>query len=247
MPWRTDVQPYYILVSEMMLQQTQVARVIPKFDAFIARFPTIDVLARSSLSDVVELWSGLGYNRRARYLWQAAQMIVDEFEGVFPYQPNMLQRLPGVGVNTAGAIATYAFNRPVYFIETNIRTVYIHHFFSTQNDVDDLAIISRLQATLDQRRPREFYWALMDYGSWLKAAGLHYNSRSRHYKKQAPLEGSVRQMRGMILRCLIDGDVPRRRIESEFSHDVRYMPAIEGLMRDGLIEYRNEFVGLTKA
>lgn len=129
MPWRTDTQPYYILLSELMLQQTQVARVIPKFNESIAVLPTIEALAQAPLSQVITLWQGLGYNRRAKYLHDSAQYIVATCNSLFPSHEQELLKLPGVGKNTAGAICAYAFNQPALFIETNIRTVYIYHFF----------------------------------------------------------------------------------------------------------------------
>ena len=170
--WReSDVHgnfdPYRILVSEIMLQQTQVSRVTPKFNEFLINFPDVRSLAHATLADVLALWSGLGYNRRAKFLWQAAQYVTDQCNGVFPQTSAELQKLPGVGKNTAGAIMAYAFNLPVVFIETNIRTVYIHHFFADQGGVTDAAIYEVLEATVDQNNPREFYWALMDYGSHL--------------------------------------------------------------------------------
>ena len=128
MPWREDTRPYFVLVSELMLQQTQVSRVIPKFKEFIKHFPDERALASASLGDVLKQWQGLGYNRRAKYLHEAARMIVDEFGGEFPKDQKDMQRLPGVGKNTAGAIAAYSFNQPSVFVETNIRTVFIHHF-----------------------------------------------------------------------------------------------------------------------
>ena len=130
MPWREDTRPYYVLVSELMLQQTQVPRVVPKFEAFIAVFPDEKALAAATLADVLKLWQGLGYNRRAKFLHEAAKMIVQEFGGVFPKSEADIMRLPGVGKNTAGAIIAYAFNMPSIFVETNVRTVYIHHFFA---------------------------------------------------------------------------------------------------------------------
>lgn len=128
MPWREDTRPYYVLVSEIMLQQTQVERVIPKFEAFIDKFPSTKELAKASLADVLTMWSGLGYNRRAKFLHEAAQMIENEFGGTFPDALQELVKLPGVGVNTAGAIVAYSFNQPVSFIETNVRTVYFYQF-----------------------------------------------------------------------------------------------------------------------
>src|SRR6185437_9030478 len=140
LPWRLPApdgsfDPYKILVSEVMLQQTQVGRVLPKYQQFLSRFPDVKSLATAPLGDVLKMWNGLGYNRRAKFLWLAAQKIVDGFGGVFPSDVQQLELLPGVGANTAGAIRVYAFNKPAIFIETNIRTVYIHHFFDGQKDI----------------------------------------------------------------------------------------------------------------
>jgi A/G-specific adenine glycosylase len=137
MPWRTNVDPYYVLVSELMLQQTQVDRVIPKFEAFMQAFPSIQDLSNASLAEVLTLWSGLGYNRRAKFLHSAAQKVVNDFNGVLPDSLESLVQLPGVGPNTAGAILAYSFNTPVEFIETNVRTVYFYHFFEDQLSVTD--------------------------------------------------------------------------------------------------------------
>src|SRR6476620_8730084 len=164
MPWRDDTRPYYVLVSELMLQQTQVSRVIPKFNAFVEAFPNEQTLAESSLAEVLVRWQGLGYNRRAKFLHDAAKRIATEFGGVFPTEAHDILSLPGVGKNTLGAIQAYAFNQSALFIETNIRTVYIHHFFNDQFDVSDSQISEKLEQTLDREHPRAFYWALMDYG-----------------------------------------------------------------------------------
>ena len=136
MPWRQDTRPYYVLVSELMLQQTQVDRVIPKFLAFITQFPDEKVLAGALLADVLKQWQGLGYNRRAKFLYESAKAVV--VLGAFPDDEAGLLKLPGVGKNTAGAILAYAYNQPGLFIETNIRAVYIHHFFAPQGFTDVL-------------------------------------------------------------------------------------------------------------
>jgi A/G-specific adenine glycosylase len=186
------------LVSELMLQQTQVARVIPKYEAFLERFPDAGALAAANLGDVLTSWQGLGYNRRAKYLWQASQQIGKRF----PDNLEDLVKLPGVGKNTAGAILAYAFNQPVLFVETNIRSVYLHHFLADRESVTDTEILDLLEQTLDLARPREFYWALMDYGSFLKQTAGNNISRSRHYVKQSPFAGSKRQVRGAVIRTL---------------------------------------------
>ncbi len=230
MPWREDVRPYCVLVSEMMLQQTQVSRVIPKFEAFITTFPDERALSQATLADVLKSWQGLGYNRRAKYLHDACKMIVAEFDGTVPCTVEELERLPGVGKNTAGAILAYAFNKPNLFIETNIRTVYIHHFFPDRDDVNDKEILELLSETLDRRHPRKFYQALMDYGVHLKATGVQNIIQSKHYTKQSPLEGSLREMRGIIVRRLTAGEEI-----TDLAKDVRFESALRGLERDGLI------------
>jgi A/G-specific adenine glycosylase len=191
--------PYIILVSEIMLQQTQVSRVEPKFHDFKKQYPTLERLAAAELADVLRAWQGLGYNRRAKFLWQAAISIAHGNN--FPTTRSELQELPGIGSNTAGAILAYAYNQPAVFIETNIRTVYIHHFTSDDKTVSDDFIRDLLEQTLDRENPREFYWALMDYGTYLKTQ-VRNNAQSAHYKKQSKFEGSKRQVRGAVLRAL---------------------------------------------
>lgn len=235
MPWRQDVRPYYILVSELMLQQTQVDRVIPKFNAFIAAFPNEQALASASLADVLVLWSGLGYNRRAKFLYDAANMIVSAYNGTVPLTFDELLTLPGVGPNTAGAIMTYAFNQPVVFIETNVRTVYFYHFFDHGDKVSDKELREAVETTIDRAHPREFYWALMDYGSWLKKQGVGRIQQSTHYKKQSPLKGSVREVRGHIIRQLTLEDRTEPVLRSIIDADERFEAALRGLIKDGLV------------
>lgn len=237
MTWREDTRAYYVLVSELMLQQTQVPRVVPKFEAFIAAFPDEKALAAATLADVLKLWQGLGYNRRAKFLHQAAQMIVNEFDGAFPETPEDILRLPGVGKNTAGAILAYAFNQPAIYVETNVRTVYIHRFFTDNFAVDDKQIIELLETTIDRENPRAFYQNLMDYGSWLKAQGVRNISQSKHYKKQSPLKGSVREVRGQIIAALAAGAMSEDDLRQHAAADERFESALEGLLKDGLVEY----------
>lgn len=246
MPWRDNTDPYYVLVSELMLQQTQVDRVIPKFNAFIEAFPNASTLAEASLGDVLRLWSGLGYNRRAKYLHSAAQMITRDFEGEFPSEYAEILCLPGVGPGTAGAISVYAFNKPVVFIETNVRTVYFHHFFTDGDKVADSQLVPILERTIDKEHPREFYWALMDYGTWLKKNGAGKITQSRHYKKQSPLEGSIRQVRGQILRELSGGDLSLEELKLRVGADERFEMALEGVIKDGLVARTLSVLHLTK-
>ncbi len=245
MPWREDTRAYYVLVSELMLQQTQVTRVTPKFEAFIERFPDEKSLAQASLADVLKLWQGLGYNRRAKFLHEAAKKIVEL--GSFPDTFTELVKLPGVGKNTAGAILAYSFNQSSIFVETNIRTVYIHHFFADNFSVDDKEIIELLEQTIDREHPREFYWALMDYGSWLKANGVRNISSSKHYKKQSPLKGSLREMRGMIVRALAEQPTQtEHELCKALEADERFLSALDSLIQDGLVARSGTQLYLTK-
>ncbi|HEU4830803.1 MAG TPA: hypothetical protein VFS65_01365, partial [Candidatus Saccharimonadales bacterium] len=246
MPWRDTTDPYYILVSELMLQQTQVSRVVPKFDEFIQAFPTLRALAEASLSDVLIVWSGLGYNRRAKFLHASAQMVISEFGGVIPDKYDDLIGLPGIGPNTAGAILAYAFNQPTTFIETNIRTVYFHHFFADKQEVADVELKKVIASTLDHEHPRQWYWALMDYGSYLKTAGSGRLDQSKHYKKQAPLKGSQREVRGQIIKALAHSDMTEAALKKYIRSDERFVMALEGLMNDGLVQRTDSQLHLTK-
>ncbi len=246
MPWRRDTRPYYILVSELMLQQTQVARVVPKFEAFIARFPDTKTLAKAPLAEVLKYWSGLGYNRRARYLHMAAQIIERDHDGRMPDTLEAIKRLPGVGDATAGAIMVYAFNRPVPFIETNVRAVYFHCFFADESKVSDAALLPLITETMDQENPREFYRALMDYGAWLKKHTKSSNAKSIHYKKQSKFSGSVREVRGRIVRLLGEGDLTRDALADMAAADERFEPALNSLVKDGLVTQTDSVFHLTR-
>ena len=201
-PWRMTHSPYHILVSEIMLQQTQTERVVEKYDQFISSFPDFPSLASAPLRQILRVWQGLGYNRRALALKTIAEKVMSKFNGNLPSSPESLMDLPGIGRATACAICAFAFNLPVVFIETNIRRVFLHHFFQGENGVRDTEILSLVDKTLDTSNPREWYSALMDYGVMLKKDYQNANRRSAHYQKQGPFEGSNRQIRGMILRAL---------------------------------------------
>ena len=246
MPWRTTTDPYSIIVSELMLQQTQVDRVIPKYLAFIQQYPSVASLATASLADVLILWSGLGYNRRAKFLHDSARMIMAEFDGKVPADLTNLKRLPGVGVNTAAAVLAYAYNIATPFIETNIRTVYFHYYFEGERLVGDAQLLLVVAATLDREHPREWYWALMDYGSFLKRQGMGRIDKSSHYKKQSPLDGSVRQVRGQILRILANGAYTDDELRHNAGADERYDQALLGLIKDGLVQVVQGRLHLTK-
>jgi A/G-specific adenine glycosylase len=203
MPWRETRDPYRILVSEIMLQQTGVERVLKIYPAFIAAFPDVQELGRASLRDVLRQWQGMGYNRRAIALKRAAEIIVMEHDGHVPSSRVELERLPGIGKATASAILVYAFGHREVFIETNIRRVFIHFFFSDRDDVRDREIRALVESTLDAANPREWYYALMDYGTMIRKTIADPNRRSAHYRRQSPFAGSERQVRGLILRAMV--------------------------------------------
>ena len=204
MIWRQTKNPYFILVSEIMLQQTNVSRVTKKYIQFIREFPTIESLANAPLSDVLVIWNGLGYNNRAKYLKLSAMKIFSYYQNKFPEEIKILSTLPGIGKATAAAILTYAFNKPIPYIETNVRTVFIYHFFSQKKKVSDKELEPLVEKALEIENPREWYWALMDYGSYLKKIYGNLSQKSSQYQKQSQFNGSRRQMRSAIIKLLIE-------------------------------------------
>jgi A/G-specific adenine glycosylase len=246
MPWRENTDPYWIIVSEIMLQQTQVERVIPKFEAFIRQFPSVQALAMSHLVDVLQAWVGLGYNRRARFLWLAANQLVQEYGGAVPNTVEELVKLPGIGPNTAAAILAYAYNQPVIFIETNIRTVYLHYFYQNEVAVEDSRLWPLIEKTVDADNPREWYWALMDYGTFLKKTIGNPNRRSRHYVRQSAFEGSLRQIRGQVIRELAYAPHSMSQLQNKIA-DARLTIVLEQLKKEGFITLVADRVQLKEA
>ncbi len=240
MAWRHTSDPYQILVSEVMLQQTQVERVALKFPEFIETFPSVSALAAATLTDVLTVWQGMGYNRRAVSLQKCAVKIMTEYNGVLPANVDQLATFPGIGKATASSIAAFAFNMPVVFIETNIRRVFIHFFFSGSETVSDSAILPLVERTLDRANPRVWYWALMDLGSALKKTVTNPNRRSSHYTKQSPFEGSDRKIRGIILKLLLREHVLEEeefliRLSEDRSRILRILGTLES---EGFIQRR---------
>ena len=238
LPWRKTHDPYKILVSEVMLQQTQVDRVLPFYKNFLKQFPTPAALAKASLSKVLKAWQGLGYNRRAKFLQQAAVVLAKEgYTG---------QKLPGVGPYTAGAIEAFAFNKPTVFIETNIRTVFFYYcgkFNFPQGQVSDKELLPLVEKALAKTNlePREFYAALMDYGSYLKKQGIKLNKQSKHYVKQSKFEGSARQLRGAILRELLIKPQTAAQLTKNLSQHLtksakEVLYELERLQKEGLVQ-----------
>jgi len=243
MPWRDVITPYRVVVSELMLQQTQVPRVMEKFPLFIRQFPEFSSLACAPPGDVIEAWQGLGYNRRSRYLHALAIRVMENYHGNLPDDPDILVTFPGIGKATAGSISAFAFNKPVIFIETNIRRVYIHHFFPESDSVADNQIVPLVEMTLDQSNPREWYYALMDYGSWLAKRMPNPNRRSRHYTKQSAFEGSDRQIRGRIIGRLIkEKTCTIDQLVDEADEKPRGMRIVSMMIEEGFICEADGFV-----
>jgi len=221
LPWRHTHDPYKILVSEIMLQQTQVPRVIARYRAFIARYPTVSDLAQASTADVLKIWKGMGYNRRALYLKKAAAL------GRIPKTETELMTLPGVGKYTARAILVFAYKQDVAAVDTNIRKIITHFFF---NDIQQKESI--IQETADEILPKgkswEWHQALMDFG----ALALQSRAKSRDLsKKTIPFKQSNRFMRGKIMDSLRTGAITE---PSVFPASV-----IDGLVKDGLAERKS--------
>lgn len=215
-----------------MLQQTQVDRVVPKFTAFITEFGSPQILAGASLSKVLRMWQGLGYNRRAKMLHTAAKEVVSRFNGKVPEDREELMSLSGVGPYTASAVRVFAFDVPETVIETNIRTVYIHHFFPNRTNVLDTEIVPYIEATLPQKNYSEWYSALMDYGSYIKSHFPNPSRRSKHHTRQKPFKGSDREIRGAILKVLTvsPSSLSKLPFESE-----RVKKQASTLVREGMI------------
>lgn len=238
LPWRDTQNPYKILVSEVMLQQTQVARVLEKYPEFLKTFPTIKSLAEASLADVLRAWQGMGYNRRAKYLRDAAIIILREHKGRLPKTEDALRALPGIGHYTANAILAFSHNEPRAFIETNIRRIFIYHFFKSRKEVNDKDILPLVEMTLDIENPREWYYALMDYGSQLpKVAHKNSNTQSKHYLKQSAFKGSLRELRGKIIRALGAGPKTLPTLKRVCDNDKRTEEALDALAKDNLLKY----------
>lgn len=252
LPWRKTHNPYHILVSEIMLQQTQVERVLPFYRSFLRKFPTARILAAAPLSDVLKAWQGLGYNRRAKQLRAAAQALGARKK----LSIAELEALPGVGPYTARAVAAFAYNKDAVFVETNIRTAIIHHFFTRMvrkehttiyRSVSDTEIAEVLEKVLPRGRAREWYSALMDYGAHLKRSGVSYNARSASYAKQSTFAGSLREARGAIVRELARGAASRIRLSHILGTDRRTQvaAALSALLAEGLIEKEDGRFSLT--
>ncbi|MDR2864040.1 MAG: A/G-specific adenine glycosylase [Spirochaetaceae bacterium] len=257
LPWRINTDPWAVLISEFMLQQTQIERVIPYWERWMKLWPSPEALSEASLQNALLEWNGLGYNRRGRFLWESARKITREYGGMVPSAPEELITLPGIGHYSAGAIACFAYNYPAVFIETNIRAALIHFFFADHSNTADLPLgaitkarhqikDSELFLILEEalqkfqgikENPRIWYWALMDWGAALKKTEGNPSRQSAHYTRQSRFEGSFRQRRGALLRALVTGgpaNAESLQKDSGSSPDEFY-PVIEALEKDLMV------------
>ncbi|AWB27836.1 HhH-GPD family protein [Halococcoides cellulosivorans] len=264
-PWRDDADPWAILVSEVMSQQTQLDRIVEPYREFVDRWPTPGALAAADRSAVVAFWTdhSLGYNNRARYLHEAAAMVVEEFDGSLPADRDSLQTLQGVGPYTATAVAAFAFDRPVAVVDTNVERV-LYRLLEGVREHDDPPYDALIEELLAPDRPAAFNNAIMELGGVACTptpacddAACPFRSHCHAYRTgdftapdvptQPAFDGSRRQFRGRVLRTLADGPRPVDAV----GHAVRvdYDPAgdpgrewLDGLLddleRDGLIERR---------
>jgi A/G-specific adenine glycosylase len=242
MPWRQTHNPYFILVSEIMLQQTQVERVMGKYEQFVAQFPDVEALAQAPWPEVLAVWQGLGYNRRALALKRLAQNVVTEWGGRLPTTEKDLRALPGIGPATAGALLAFAYEQPVAFIETNIRRVFLHFFFTEEEGITDREILPLISETLDRQGVRDWYYALMDYGVGLKKSGPNPNRRSAHYARQSPFSGSNREVRSLILKILLKEPVSsvHELAKGVRQSSARTRAALQQLLAEGFVVNEGE-------
>ncbi len=245
-PWRETKDPYRILVSEIMLQQTQADRVVAKYNSFLKKWPTAKKLASAELRDVLAEWSGLGYNRRGKNLWLLAKAVVSEDKGHIPNTPEALEKLPGIGPYTSRAILAFAFDKPYACIETNIRAVYIYEFFpptktNSGTKISDDKLFPLIQETLDTKNPREWYYALMDYGSHLKKMKLSSNDRHKSFTKQSTFKGSIREARGAIMRVLIESHSTLSKLKEKIKlPPERIETALSAMEKEGIVSKKQK-------
>jgi len=210
LPWRNTRDPYAVLVSEVMLQQTQVLRVVGYYERWLEEFPTLDALAAAPLEAVLRAWQGLGYNRRAVALKRLAeQLAAGPVPAALPHDESALRALPGVGPATAAGVLAFAFGEPAAYLETNVRTVFLHELFADADGVPDREIVPLVEqaAAVAQETgidPRTWNYALLDYGAYLKRTVPNPSRRSAHHARQSAFEGSRRQKRARLLRAVME-------------------------------------------
>ena len=226
--WRKKISPYRILVSEIMLQQTQVTRVQPKFEIWMKKYPTLSKLCAASFTDILKLWQGLGYQRRAKALYDIARTTK-----ALPKTYEELVSIQGIGPYTASALMAFAYDSfPEHLLETNIRTALIEEFHVGETNIhdgllyDDLARLTK-HKVVQKVGARTWYYALMDYGAYLKASKISHNAKSAHHTVQSPYKGSVRELRAKVLFAITH--------KEKLPTDERREEVLEKLISEGYI------------
>lgn len=251
LPWRRTHNPYRILVAEIMLQQTQVLRVIPKYAEFIEAYPTLNSLARASTADMLRLWKGIGYNRRALYLKKTAEMVVGEYNGKFPKEEQLLVELPGLGTYTARAILVFAYKQNIAAVDTNIRKTITHFFFDGKPQKEKI-----IQSVADQLVPKgkswEWHQALMDYGALALPRTVNPDPigvNREQITKKKPFKDSNRFFRGRIIDILREKEMKELELiddcAREYDRSEDFIQSIlQGLEKDALIVRKNGILTL---
>ena len=249
LPWRGIDDDYGVLVSEVMLQQTQVKRVLRYWPRFMELFPTIDALAAAENALVLEMWQGLGYNRRALMLKRCAEQCAELHGGMLPRDSRELLALPGVGPSTAAGVLAFARNEPCVYLETNVRSVFIHHFFPDEQKVPDKLLAPLVEQACPQQDVRGWYYALLDYGAHLKSVLPNPTRRSATYARQSTFEGSRRQKRAELVRIVlgspgIDGARLHRALDEQESDggrpavsDAEFASLVHDLVEEGFFSF----------
>jgi A/G-specific adenine glycosylase len=251
MPWRETDDPYRIWLSEVMLQQTQIDRVRPRYETFVEAFPTIEALADAPFEEVLRLWKGLGYNRRALALSRTAHLVVERHGGSIPSDRDELLALPGIGEATAAGIRCFAFGEPDVYLETNVRAAVIFAFFPREERVHDRDVVAVVALSMEREDPRRWFYALMDLGAALKRTRANPSRRSAHHARQAPFEGSDRQIRGRALELLLEkgplayASLVRDLAESLSADGARASAVVDALVREGLLARDGEDVRIS--
>jgi A/G-specific adenine glycosylase len=272
LPWRKTYDPYHILVSEVMLQQTQVDRVVTKYTQFLDEFPTVTALAKASTADVIRAWAGLGYNRRALFLQRTAVVILEKHNNIFPKNIHALLELPGIGEYTARAILSFAFDVPVAVMDTNHRKFYSRVFghkkmltdkellVFAQEFVNTIVQLQMLFSKKDATCSVVYYWnqALMDFMSAVAKKNTHplvqdfilnYPEipKKKQKKKTVKFRDTDRYYRGRIIALLREKESVRLATVQKQFDDIspeRFQKIIAGLEKDGLIKQANHSIVL---
>lgn len=247
--WRQTSDAYRILLSEVMLQQTQTTRVQPKYTLFLSIWPDFEALAKTSLDELLFHWKGLGYNRRALNLLKSARA-TEAWNWTIPNDRTIIASLPGVGKATTAALLSFCYNERAIYLETNIRRVLLHCFYPESMGIADKELELLLAKLCDEVDDyKTWYYALMDYGVLLKTLVPNANVRSAHYSKQGKFENSNRQIRGQLIHLLSDTGPKQAEVIlqllSRFEEE-RVMDCLDQLKAEGFVQETEQVYSIKK-